>query len=365
MREAILALMSIEGVGPGTYRNLLEVFGSIESALEQQRSELLRVPGISTEIVEKIVRRDYQRNLELQLSWMQKHGAAYLTLADSDYPEVLRHVFDAPPLLMYKGKPDPGDNVAFAVVGTRYPDEYGKEMALRIAGGIAEKGICIISGMARGIDTAGHHAALKRGARTIAVLGTPLNRIYPAENRILYEKIAERGLLFSEIPVGHPHVPANFIRRNRIISGLSRGVVVVQAGSKSGAIVTALNANEQNRDVFAVPGDSLKERHAGCHRLIRLGAKLVENAEDVLCEYPFLKDRLSGQKDCFAEAVRQVPLGKEEKQVLKCLEREALYIDQICQRCSLSRPDIMKALLGLEIKGYAQRLKGDYYRREI
>ncbi|MDD3095504.1 MAG: DNA-processing protein DprA [Candidatus Neomarinimicrobiota bacterium] len=365
MREAILALMSIEGVGPGIYRNLTEAFGSIKTALEQKRSELLRVRGMNREIAEKISRGEYQSSLERQLTWLEKNKAEYITLADSNYPEVLRQIYDAPPLLMYRGKPDPEDNIAFAVVGTRYPDEYGKLMAQRIAEGIAERDICIISGMARGIDTAAHIAALNRGARSIAVLGTPLDRIYPAENRALYQKITAQGWICSEIPIGYPHVPANFIRRNRIISGLSRGVVVIQAGSKSGAIVTALNANEQNRDVFAVPGDCLRARHAGCHRLIRLGAKLVESAEDVLCEYPFLKDRLSGQKDCFAEAARRIQLGREEELVLQCLDREAVYIDKIYEYCKLNRSEVMKALLGLEIKGYVQRLKGDYYRREI
>lgn len=365
MRKSILALMSIEGLGPGIYRNLCESFGNAKAVLQQDRYSLQRDIRLSPGIVENIVSKAYLRSMDRQLEWMAKNNAAYVTLADPNYPEVLRHIYDAPPMLMYRGKPDPEDNIAFAVVGTRYPDEYGKQMTLLIAGGIAARGICIVSGMARGIDTAAHHAALRQGSRTVAVLGTPLNRIYPSENQILFREICEQGIVFSEIPIGHSHVPANFIRRNRIISGLSRGVVVTQAGGKSGAIVTALNANEQNRDVFAVPGDCLQGRHTGCHRLIRLGAKIVEKAEDVLCEYPFLKERLDGQKDCFVENASQSPLNGNEEILLARLGKDSMYIDQLIESCGLGRAEVMKMLLDLEIKGYVQRKKGNYYKRTI
>ena len=282
-----------------------------------------------------------------------------------EYPDILKQIYDPPLVLMCIGDFRLEDDVAFGVVGMRYPDDYGKKMCYKIAKGIAEREICIVSGMAKGIDAISHQAALDAGSRTIAVLGTALDRIYPAENKHLFDEIREKGVVCSETLIGQKQVPANFIRRNRIISGLSRGVVVVQAGTKSGSLVTALNANEQNRDVFAVPGDALKGRHTGCHRLIRLGAKIVENADDIINEYPFLKDRFSDQKNLFIEAARKTKLGKEEESILECLNKEGVHIDMIYEKCSLKRAEIMKSLLDLEIKGYVQRGKGDYYVRNI
>lgn len=365
MENATLALMCIEGIGPRTYKSLCDAFGSAESVFLQDKRTLIRSCGISAEAADMIVKKTYRKKMDFQLEWMYKHKAAHVSMEDSTYPDVLRHIYDAPPLLIYTGSFAPEDNTAFAVVGTRYPDNYGKLMTEQIAGGIAKNGICIISGMARGIDTAAHRAALTQGSRTIAVLGTSLDCIYPAENHRIFREIAEHGAVCTETVIGGKILPGNFIRRNRIISGLSRGVVVTQAGTRSGALVTALNANEQNRDVFAVPGNSLNGRHTGCHRLIRLGAKIVENAEDVLSEYPFLRDRLKGQKDCFAEAARQSPLNREEELVLACLDKEGVYIDRIIESCALGRPAVMNALLNLEIKGYVQRGKGDIYRRGI
>jgi DNA processing protein len=303
--------------------------------------------------------------IETQLSWAEKKNARIITLGDDDYPDILKQIYDPPLVLMMMGELKKEDDVAFGVVGMRYPDDYGKQMCYKIAGGIAQKGICIVSGMAKGIDAIAHRAALDAGARTIAVLGTSLDRIYPAENKHLFDEIKEKGAVISETLIGQRQVPANFIRRNRIISGLSRGVIVVQAGTKSGSLVTALNANEQNRDVFAVPGDALKGRHTGCHRLIRLGAKITEKADDVINEYPFLKERLKDQKDLFVEAAKKIKLGKEEEALLACLNKEGVHIDVVYDHCELSRADIMKALLDLEIKGYVKRTKGDHYVRNI
>lgn len=365
MNTATIAIMCIDGIGPRLYRALVSVFGSAEKVLQQDSASLLRIPGISDAQASAIVSGTYREALDRQLSWAEKHAARILTLDEADYPDILRQIYDPPPVLMVRGTLDAEDNVAFGIVGTRYPDEYGRHMTEHIADGIAAQGVCIVSGMARGIDSIAHAAALKNGTRTIAVTGTSLDRVYPAENRKMYHEIIEKGMVCSEILIGQALLPANFIRRNRIISGLSRGVVVTQAGTRSGALVTALNANEQNRDVFAVPGDCIRGKHTGCHRLIRLGAKITEHPEDVLNEYPFLKERLSGQKDLFAEAAGKTPLAEEEKAVLDCLNKEGVHIDRIFQICPLNRAEIMCALLNLEIKGYVQRRTGDIYRREI
>jgi len=360
-----LSITCVEGIGPRSYYNLIQKFGSIETALDQDKTELVSVPGITKIQAEAIFNREYESMVETQLNWAEKKNARIITLGDDEYPDILKQIYDPPLVLMIRGELRSDDDIAFAIVGMRYPDDYGKHMCYKIAGGIAKKSICIISGLAKGIDAIAHRAALDAGARTIAVLGTSLDRIYPAENRHLFDEIKEKGAAISETLIGQKQVPANFIRRNRIISGLSRGVIVVQAGHKSGALVTALNANEQNRDVFAVPGDALKGRHTGCHRLIRLGAKIVERAEDIINEYPFLKERMNGQKDLFVEAARKTKLGKEEEAVLGCLNKEGVHIDMIFDKCELNRANIMKALLDLEIKGYVQRTKGDHYVRNI
>ncbi|MDZ7821354.1 MAG: DNA-processing protein DprA [Candidatus Marinimicrobia bacterium] len=220
-------------LGPRLYRRLCDSFGTAEAVLRQDRKTLAGIRGIGAEMADSIVRKSYRRKMDLQLEWMQKHGADYLTPEDGGYPEVLRHIYDAPPLLMYQGALDCVDDTAFAVVGTRHPDDYGKTMSGRIAGGIAEYGICIVSGMAKGVDSIAHREALKRGVPTVAVTGTPLDCIYPAENRMIHAQICEHGAVCSEQLIGDRVMPGNFIRRNRIISGLSRGVVVTQAGTRS------------------------------------------------------------------------------------------------------------------------------------
>ena len=365
MNTSTLAIACIEGIGPRSYLGLIQKFNSIDEALCQDKHSLMQIPGINHLQADAIVNKDYKLLLETQLKWAEKNKAKIITLGDEEYPDILRQIYDPPLVLMMMGDLEKEDDVAFGIVGMRYPDDYGKQMCYKIASGIAQKGICVVSGLAKGIDSIAHRAALDNGARTIAVLGTSLDRIYPAENKHLFHEIREKGVVMSETLIGQKQVPANFIRRNRIISGLSRGVIVVQAGHKSGALVTALNANEQNRDVFAIPGDALKGRHTGCHRLIKLGAKIVENAEDIMNEYPFLQDRMSGQKDLFAEAARKTKLGKEEEAILACLNKDGVHIDVIFGTCTLSRAQILKALLDLEIKGYVQRTKGDHYVRNI
>ncbi len=365
MKTASLALMCIEGVGPRMYKNLLAAFGTASAVFQQDKKTLLNAPGVTRGIANSIAGKTYEEELDHQLEWMEKNAANYVSLPDAAYPEILRHIYDAPPVLMYMGAFEKEDDIAFAVVGMRYPDDYGKQMCYKIAKGIAEKGICIVSGMAKGIDAISHQAALDTGARTIAVLGTSLDTVYPAENRHLFNKIKEKGVVCSETLIGQKQVPANFIRRNRIISGLSRGVVVAQAGTKSGSLVTALSANEQNRDVFAVPGNALKGRHTGCHRLIRLGAKIVENADDVLNEYPFLKERLSAQTNWILDASAKQDMNEQERSIIALLDKEGVHIDILLKNSNVARSELMTALLNLEIKGYITVKPGNYYIRNI
>lgn len=365
MDIASISIMCVEGIGPRLYKTMIQKFGSVEQALQQDKQTIMQIQGITDKQASAIVKKEYEPALDMQLKWVEKNKASIITMSDENYPDILKQIYDPPPVLMMMGEFKHEDDVAFGVVGMRYPDDYGKQMCYKIAGGIAKKGICIVSGMAKGIDSIAHRAALDAGARSIAVMGTSLDTIYPAENKHLFDEIKEKGVVCSETLIGQAKLPSNFIRRNRIISGLSRGVVVVQAGTKSGSLVTALSANEQNRDVFAVPGNALKGRHTGCHRLIRLGAKIVENADDVINEYPFLKERLNGQKDIFIEAARKTKLGNEEEAVLECLNKDGVHIDMIFGKCKLGRAQIMKVLLDMEIKGYVERGKGDFYVRNI
>ena len=228
MNISTLSIMCVEGIGPAIYKTLLKHFGSIESALVQDRSTLMHLTKISDIQAKAICNKEYEPLVEKQLNWAEKNKAGIITLGDDDYPDILKQIYDPPLVLMIMGKLQKEDDVAFGIVGMRYPDDYGKQMCYKIAGGIAQKNICIVSGMAKGIDAIAHRAALDAGARTIAVLGTSLDRIYPAENRHLFDEIKEKGAVISETLIGQKQVPANFIRRNRIISGLSRGVIVVQ-----------------------------------------------------------------------------------------------------------------------------------------
>lgn len=365
MDISTLSIMCVDDIGPRTYFSLVQAFGSAEAVLQQDKSSLMQIKDIKELQADAIVNKTYQEMVDRQLEQSRKKSVKIITYGDKEYPDILRQIYNPPLVLLYQGKFSTEDDPAFGIVGMRYPDDYGKQMCYSIAGDIAKKDICVVSGMAKGIDAIAHRAALDNGARTIAVMGTSFDIIYPAENKHLYREIRENGLVCTETLFGRQQVPAHFIRRNRIISGLSRGLLVVQAGHKSGALVTALNANEQNRDVFAVPGDVLKGRHTGCHRLIKLGAKIVEKADDILCEYPFIHDRLKAQGDLFTQNQIKKKLAKEEESVLNVLNKEGVHIDMIFGKCDLNRAQIMKSLLDLELKGYVSRGTGDYYVRNI
>src|SRR6056297_13093 len=247
MYSDVLALMSVGGIGPVTYHHLISRFKKPERVFGQTRRNLLECPGVTQQMADEIITGQFRNVYRNQLAWIKRHNARVLTLYDGEYPVILKQIFDPPPMLMIIGEIYPDDDFSLAVVGTRNPDDYGKRCADRITTGIVKAGITVVSGLARGIDAAAHHAALKRGGRTLAVLGTGLDRQYPQENSALYRQIPKNGAIISENCIGMRQKPGNFVRRNRIISGLSRGVVVVQAGHRSGAVTTALFANEQNR----------------------------------------------------------------------------------------------------------------------
>lgn len=280
----MLALVMVGGVGPVIVRTLLNHFGTASAAIRAGASQLRSIENIGPKLAEKIARALDNQEIDKELELCREHGVTVLLQSDDNFPEALRMLSDCPAMLFVKGRIEPIDRLAVGVVGSRRSTQYGRRMAERLSTSLARSGMTVISGLARGIDEAAHRGALNGGGRTIAVLANGLAKIYPPEMESLADEIVKHGAIVSEMPMGHPPLAELFIRRNRIISGLSLGVVVVEAALRSGSLSTARHAMEQNRDVFAVPGPADSTTSQGCHRLIRDGAKLVETVDDIIEE---------------------------------------------------------------------------------
>ena len=309
--------------------------------------------GIGERLAEVIKETDIREKVQRELKLIDELNASIVTLTDQSYPNNLRQIFDPPPLLYVRGDLQPKDELAISMVGSRLISNYGRMITERIAGDLAGNGVTIVSGMARGIDSAAHRGALSVGGRTIAVLGCGVDIVYPRENRRLFEEITAHGAVISEFPLSTPPEGVNFPKRNRIISGLSLGVVIVQANSRSGSLITAGLALEQNRDVFAVPGNVGMAGSRGTNRLIKQGAKLIESAEDILEEVlPRFQHRGLEPED------RKLSLEEEEERVFCLLEDEPIHIDSIIAQTRMSASRVSTILLQLELKGLVQQLSG-------
>ena len=276
-----------------------------------------------------------------------------------DYPKALFQIPDPPPFIYVKGLWFPGD-VAVAVVGSRRATSYGLMTTAKLSGELASHGVCVVSGLARGVDTAAHKGALQVGGKTIGVLGCGIDKIYPPENRILFEEMSQKGCLISEYPLGTMPLAENFPRRNRIISGLSCGVLVIEAAEKSGSLITAQYALEHGRDVFAVPGNISFASSRGCNRLIKQGAKLVDCVEDILEELPG-RERLSLDAPLFQAPPRSFALSPKEAAIYGLLVRSPLHIDDIITQTELTAGEVSSMLLHLELKGAVTPLPGTHY----
>ena len=290
---------------------------------------------------------------------MRRCGGRLTTLVDTDYPPLLRQIASPPAILFLLGKMRL-DMACVAIVGPRKASRYGLEVARKLAHGLVRAGVCVVSGLAAGVDAAAHRAALDAGGSTIAVLGCGADVVYPAENAALYRKIRQQGVVVSEFPLGARPEAGSFPRRNRIISGLSVGVVVVEAPEKSGSLITAACATEQNREVFAVPGEALSGRNAGCHRLLRDGARIVETADDILGE---LQQWGFGRTQLDVPQEPAVPLSARERQVLESLGPDPRHIDQLAQAADLPAADLLGVLLELELNGLAVQFPGKQFVR--
>lgn len=308
------------------------------------------------------LRRPDWRRVEQDLAWLEQPGNHLLRLDDPRYPPLLRQIPYPPPLLFVHGDPDCLRLPQLAIVGTRNPTPLGRETAQRFAAHLAEFGLLITSGLALGIDAAAHQGALA-GGRTIAVMGTSLDRVYPAKHRDLAHAIAERGALVSEFSIGTSPAAGNFPQRNRLISGLALGVLVVEAAAQSGSLITARLALDQGREVFAIPGSIHNPLAKGCHALIRQGAKLVETAADILEELGALAATTREAVSHPAAAPASAALDEEYQQLLATMGDEPVGIDLLVDRCGLTAEALSSMLLILELEGYVAAIPGGLYVR--
>jgi DNA processing protein len=354
-----IALKMVQGVGEVLFRNLLAKFNNPKGVFEANLSEIQRVEGIGEKTAKEIKGFKDWNKAEEEVSKIRKSGFNLILLKNSNYPSNLFNTYNPPPFLYIKGDILPKDDTAIAIVGTRTPDSYGRLVTERLGEELSVRGVTIVSGMARGIDSIAHMAALKRGGRTIAVLGSGLDIIYPAENKKLYEEISNKGAVISEFPLGSPPESVNFPKRNRVISGLSLGVVIVQASDKSGSLITASLALEQNREVFAVPGNIGTKLSRGTNKLIKQGAKLVESVEDILSEIEAL--RTLKDKEIKEDDISVIELSNEERLIYSKLKNESLHVDEITKLSGMSSAKALSILLSLELSGLIIQLPGKMF----
>lgn len=356
-----LALKFVPGIGNTAYRRLLEHFGTPENVFRATKKELLRIKAIQKKSLSAIVNFDLANEVEKELKLIENYDISIVTFEDPLYPKNLSHIPDAPPLLYVKGRLKESDELAVAAVGSRMATHYGKTVTEKLCQGLAKKGVTIVSGMARGIDSAAHWGALMGHGRTIAVLGSGLDVIYPEENKKLYERIVENGAVISEFPMGTLPYSQNFPIRNRIISGLSLGVLVVEATHRSGSLITAQLALEQGREVFAVPGSIGSFKSMGTHRLIKQGAKLVENANDIMEEiHPFRE--MEKETEPYPQP-KELNLSTSEEAVYNLLEEYPMHIDELVRKTSHNTGEILSLLLNMELKGVIRQLPGKMFIR--
>ncbi|HHV16319.1 MAG TPA: DNA-protecting protein DprA [Gelria sp.] len=356
LEKAILCTIhTIPGLGNRTLWKIMDAFGSFQDFFEAD-SKTLYSSFLKPEIINNLLEKR-KGSPEILMEKYRSEDIKIVTWDESDYPHNLRNISNPPVILYYRGDIEVTGQICLSVVGSRVATVYGRNTARKLARELAESGIVVVSGMARGIDSEAHRGALEAG-KTIAILGSGLNVIYPPENRKLFEEIMASGLVISEFPLyTHPE-PLNFPLRNRIISGLGRGVVVVEAKEKSGALITADFALEQGRDVFAVPGPINSKTSAGPNNLIKQGAILVTGIEDILEEYydiNYTPETLQQN--------RLLLLDDNEKLILEKLAHESLHFDELIQNCGLEIGTLSTALFKLEIEGIIKSLPGNYYVR--
>ena len=391
---SLIHLNLIQGVGLKTVQILRDVFGSAEKALQATPDELKKNNQLSPTVCDLLTHKPVLYPIERELELIHTYGCQVITLYDASYPPHLKQI-DTPPLVLYvKGELVPEDALSISFVGSRNAKDYGRKVSYRLSYQLAQRGLTVVSGFARGIDASAHRGALEAGGRTIAVMGNGLSLIYPATNKDLAEKITESGALISEFPMDAKPKPRNFPRRNRVISGLTLGTVVVEASNRSGALITARLAGEQGREVFAVPGEIFSELSTGTHKLINNGAKLINSVDDLLNELPpyvlsQVQSEASPVPDVEMEPTQEASVEKstsepapsqpspeaqqpvptppppdltpDEKAIFDAIEVPSSHIDTIVRTTQLPISQVSSVLLMLELKGVVQQLPGKQF----
>lgn len=389
----LIHLNLIQGIGPKTIQFLIEALGSAEQVLKATPQELGKIDSLSPSGRESLCNKKLGSSLERELELIQEYGCHVITLYDEEYPPLLKEI-DTPPLLLYvRGKLKPEDAFSIALVGSREAKDYGRRVSYQLSFQLAQRGITVTSGFAKGIDACAHRGALEANGRTLAVMGNGLSLTYPSGNSEMEEKIIESGALISEFPMGMKPRSENFPRRNRIISGLTLGTVVVEASNRSGALITARLASEQGREVFAVPGEIFSELSTGTHKLIDNGAKLISTIDDLLESLPqhlvsqistatpsqdldrnterfqsssatksdLNKTSITTEKKKPAPVIPPPDLTDDEKTVFNAIEIPSSHIDTIVRSTQLPISKVLSVLLMLELKGIIQQLPGKQF----
>ncbi|MEW6003255.1 MAG: DNA-processing protein DprA [Nitrospirota bacterium] len=348
-----IALSMLQDVGPVGAKKLLSSFKTPERIFNAKADDLLSVEGIGLNRAKNIKKFSLWEEVDKQIEILEKKQIRVVSLHEPSYPEMLRDIEDSPAVLYMKGNILPRDRYAIAIVGSRKPTHYGISVTENISEELASMGFTIVSGLARGIDALSHRSALRAGGRTIAVVGSGLDVPYPPENKGLMDKIENSGCLISEFPPGTPPERENFPRRNRLISGLSLGVLVIEATSDSGSLITAAHALEQNREVFAVPGNITSPTSEGTNELIRRGAILTRKADDIVEDLsPILKGFIRSREKT------RIEITGEEKNLCDLLSGEPKHIDIISRESGLPASKVLGILLGLELKGAVRQTSG-------
>jgi DNA processing protein len=356
MNEGFVDLYAVPRMNETRLKNLLARFRDPERVMDAAMSDLLEVKGVDKDLATAI--RSYRRSDETEhrLKAAQALGVRTIGYTDEDYPENLKRLAHMPPVLFVRGEIRPEDTTAAAVVGTRMPSHYGLQVAEKLGRELAQHGVTVVSGLARGVDTFAHKGALGGGGRTIGVLGCGIDVYYPPENRKLYDAVSAQGAVVSEFSLGVDPSAFNFPKRNRVVSGLSRAVVAVEAGEKSGVLNTVAWATDQGRTVFAVPGNITSQQSLGINRLLKSGARPMLSVDDVLNELGVAKR---------AEERSKVEVAAEEKPVMEFLTAEPAHVDEICEGLGIPMAGLLSVLMQLEIKGLVRQLPGKYFVKEI
>ncbi|MHC4293168.1 MAG: DNA-processing protein DprA [Planctomycetota bacterium] len=368
-----LKLFHSYGVGSVTFSKLIKHFGSVDTALGASVSQLKKINGIGSKTANSIVtsRDRYDPQSELELA--EKLRVWIINIEDPRYPTLLKRIYDPPPVLYIKGTLSRADNLSVAIVGSRRCSLYGQEQASRFAHFLAGAGFTICSGMARGIDSAAHQGALSAQGRTIAVQGCGLANIFPPENKKLFQMIAESGACISELPLQYEPLSENFPSRNRIIAGLSLGTIVIEAGLRSGALITAHAALTNNREVMAVPGKIDSPMSKGTNSLIKAGAKLIDSVDDIVESLGYIGQQLKehvtasveeteNSKDISQIEAKELKLSGDERKIYDSIKTEAIHIEEVIQRTGLGAGKVNAGVVALRLKGLIRVLPGNHFK---